>query len=337
MKNYIFLLVAVCFALKANAQTEYKRTAKGTAYRIVTSNAGEKIKLGQIITFNMVQKTERDSVLASTYVLGKPFQAQIAEEGDLMDIFPLLTVKDSVVIKVPTDSIFKADETRRPPFFPKGSSLMISLKIEKIQTMDEAMAEHNKAMEEQKAATAKLAQQEPAIVAEYIGKNKLALITTASGLKYTITKATAQRKPLTGDTVYVNYIGRTLDGHVFDTSIEAEAEKAGIKQDGRPYEPIAFILGRGEVIKGWDEGIKLLGSGSKATLIIPSKLGYGENGSGQMIPPYNTLRFDVELVKVGITKHVATKPVAKKTVAKTTAVKKTTSATAKKPVAKKAN
>jgi FKBP-type peptidyl-prolyl cis-trans isomerase len=337
MKKYSLLLAALAFVARASAQDDFKRTAKGTIYRIVTSNPGEKIKLDQIITFNMVQKTEKDSILASTYSMGKPFQARCAADGDLMDIFPLLALKDSAVIKVPTDSIFKGSEEKRPPFFPKGSNLMICLKIEKIQSLDEAMAERNKAMEEEKAANAKLAEKEAGVAATYIANNKLMLKTTASGLKYVITQPTVKRKPLPGDTVYVNYLGRTLDGNVFDTSIEAEAVKAGKKQEGRPYEPISFTLGAHEVIPGWDEGLQLLNEGSKATFIIPSKLAYAERGAGGgEIPAYATLRFDVELVKVSPAKRaVANKPVVKKAVAKTTTIKKPAPAPAKKPVAKK--
>lgn len=337
MKKYFLLFAALAFFARASAQDDFKRTAKGTIYRIVTSNPGEKIKLDQIITFNMVQKTEKDSVLASTYPLGRPFQAQCAPEGDLMDIFPLLALKDSVVIKMPTDTIFKGNEDKRPPFFPKGSNLIICIKIEKIQSLDEAMAERNKALEEQKAANAKLAAQEAGIAATYIADNKLTLKTTTSGLKYAITKPAVKRKPLPGDTVYVNYLGRTLDGKVFDTSIEAEAVKAGLKQEGRAYEPISFTLGAHEVIPGWDEGLQLLNEGSKATFIIPSKLAYAERGAGGDIPPYATLRFDVELVKVSPVKHaVVKKSVAKTTVSKTTTAKKpAVQPAAKKPATKK--
>jgi len=336
MKKFVLILSALTFVLSVNAQNDFKRTEKGTLYKIVIANAGEKIKLDQIITFNMVQKTEKDSVLASTYTIGRPFQARCAPDGDLMDVFPLLAVKDSAVIKVPTDSIFKGNEDKRPPFFPKGSNLLICLKIEKVQSLEEAMAERNKALEEERAVTAKLAAQEAGTTAAYIADNKLLLKTTASGLKYTITKPAVKRKPLPGDTVYVNYLGRTLDGKVFDTSIEAEAIKAGTKQEGRAYEPISFTLGRQEVIPGWDEGLQLLNEGAKATFIIPSKLAYGERGAGNDIPPYATLRFDVELVKVSPGKHTAPKkPVAKKAAVKATTVKKATATAAKKPVTKK--
>jgi len=336
MKKYILAIAALGFVLSANAQNDFKRTAKGTLYKIVTTKGGEKIKVDQIITFNMVQTTDKDSVLASTYTIGRPVQAKCAPEGDLMDIFPLLAVKDSAIVKVPTDSIFKDNEAQRPPFFPKGSSLMIHLKIEKVQSLEEAMAERNKALEEERAVATKLAGQEAGIATDYIAANKLALKTTASGLRYNVTKATLKRKPLPGDTVHVHYLGQTLNGKVFDTSIEPEAVKAGIKQEGRPYEPISFVLGRGEVIPGWDEGLQLLNEGSKATFIIPSKLAYGERGAGADISPYATLRFDVELVKVDPAKHVAAKkPVAKKAPVKSTTVKKATTTQAKKPAAKK--
>lgn len=337
MKRFFLTALALVAVLSANAQDDFKRTAKGTFYKIVKANEGEKIKLDQIITFNLVQKTDKDSVLASTYTIGKPFQARVQAEGDLMDVFPLLADKDSAVVKVPADSIFKGNEDKRPPFFPKGSSLLMCIKIEKVQSLDEAMAERNKAMEEEQAAIAKLAGQEQGIMASYIADNKLALKTTASGLNYVITQASVKRKPLPGDTVFVNYVGRTLDGKVFDTSLEAEAEKAGIKQEGRPYEPISFILGQRQVIAGWDEGLQLLNEGSKATFIIPSKLAYAERGAGADIKPYSTLRFDVELVKVVPAKHTAVKkPVAKKTVAKKPVAKTTTVKTATAPATKKA-
>jgi FKBP-type peptidyl-prolyl cis-trans isomerase len=83
-----------------------------------------------------------------------------------------------------------------------------------------------------------------------------------------------------GKEVSVNYKGELLNGKVFDSSIEAEAKKANLNQGGRTYEPIKFTLGKGQVIKGWDEGIALLKKGGKAILVIPSPLAYGERGAG---------------------------------------------------------
>lgn len=108
--------------------------------------------------------------------------------------------------------------------------------------------------------------------------------TTPSGLKYTITKKGKGRKPEAGENVRVHYSGKFADGKVFDSSYERGA-------------PITFKLGKGQVIKGWDEGISLLTEGSHAKLIIPPALGYGDKSMGNM-PPNSTLYFDVELVEI---------------------------------------
>lgn len=303
--------------VKANAQTELQHTPKGAAYQIFTHNTGDKIKLNDVITFEFIQKTDKDSVLFSTYAAGHPVQAQIQASqnvGDLMEVFPLLTVGDSALVKVPTDSIFAGHEDQRPAFFPKGSYLNFTLKIEKVQSLDAAIAERNAAVEKVKAT-------EVAEATKYIADHKLILKTTPSGLKYIITKPSLKRKVLKGDTVLVNYAGRTLDDKVFDSSIAAVAQASGLNQPGRTYEPIQVIVGTGGVIPGWDEGLLLLNEGTKATFVIPSALAYGAQGAGDDIKPYNTLVFDVEVVKLKPIKH----PLAKKPLAK------------KKPVAKKAS
>lgn len=328
MKKHVFYFlipVFAVFASNANAQTDgLQKTSKGSFYKIYTANTGEKAKLNDVITFNFIQKTDKDSVLFSSYTAGRPAQAQIQESralGDMMDVFPLLAAKDSALVKFPADSIFKGHEEARPPFFPKGSFLTFIIKIEKVQSLNDAIAERNAGLE-------KLKQDEAADRDKYIAEKGLKPLTTASGLKYIITSPTAKRKPLAGDTVLVNYTGKTLNGKVFDSSIEANAKAAGIYQEGRPYQPLSVVLGQHRVIQGWDEGLLLLNEGSKATFIIPSEIGYGDQGNGPAIPGYSTLVFDLELVKVKPGKHtIAPKPAAGKT-----PVKK---AGAKKPVAKK--
>lgn len=113
-------------------------------------------------------------------------------------------------------------------------------------------------------------------------------ITTESGLTVVSTHRSAEgRKPNVGDTVLVHYTGTLTDGTKFDSS----------RDPGRG-EPIAFKLGAGQVIKGWDEGIAKLSIGEQAILIIPPSIGYGERGAGGVIPPNATLIFIVELVDI---------------------------------------
>ncbi len=106
---------------------------------------------------------------------------------------------------------------------------------------------------------------------------------TDSGLFYKITQEGSGDFPPKGRNVSVHYRGMLLDGTVFDSSYQRN-------------EPIRFQLGQGKVIKGWDEGIALLKKGSAAKLVIPSKLAYGSQGAGGVIPPNATLIFEVELI-----------------------------------------
>ncbi len=115
------------------------------------------------------------------------------------------------------------------------------------------------------------------------GDEKEKAIETGSGLKYVVIEEGEGPKPQTGKKVKVHYSGKLEDGTEFDSSY-----KRG--------EPIEFVLGIGQVIKGWDEGIALMSKGGKQTLIIPPELGYGPNGYPPVIPPNSTLIFDVELV-----------------------------------------
>ncbi len=110
-------------------------------------------------------------------------------------------------------------------------------------------------------------------------------MTTASGLTIVFTKRGTGAKPTAGQTVSVHYTGLLTDGTKFDSSRDRN-------------EPIAFPLGQGRVIKGWDEGIAQLGVGDQAILIIPPTIGYGERGAGGVIPPNATLIFVVELVGI---------------------------------------
>lgn len=134
---------------------------------------------------------------------------------------------------------------------------------------------YNKALETFKSMEGKIFLEENA--------NREGVMSTASGLQYEIMKPGNGPKPSVTDNVKVHYHGTTIDGNVFDSSVERG-------------EPISFPLNR--VIKGWQEGVALMPVGSKYKLFIPYDLGYGAQGAGAAIPPYATLIFEVELLDI---------------------------------------
>jgi FKBP-type peptidyl-prolyl cis-trans isomerase len=111
------------------------------------------------------------------------------------------------------------------------------------------------------------------------------IVKTDSGLQYEIIKEGTGASPKIGDRVKVHYTGTLTDGKKFDSS----------KDHGQPFE---FPIGKGQVIKGWDEGVLTMKVGETRKLIIPPQLGYGARGAGADIPPNATLIFEVELLGI---------------------------------------
>ena len=120
---------------------------------------------------------------------------------------------------------------------------------------------------------------------KYLAENakKEGVVTLPSGLQYQVLREGNGRKPKATDSVKCHYEGFLIDGTVFDSSV----------QRGEPA-----VFGLQQVIAGWTEGLQLMQEGAKYRFFIPYMLGYGEGGAGQMIPPFATLIFDVELIEV---------------------------------------
>ena len=137
-----------------------------------------------------------------------------------------------------------------------------------------------------------------ATIDAYLEDNNIQnVLTDPSGLRYVIKENGTGSKPNPGNRVKVDYTGRLITGAMFDTSVEADAIAGDIYNAARNYAPIDFTLGVGQVISGWDIGIGLLNEKTKATLYIPSPLGYGVRSQG-IIPPNSILVFEVDLIEV---------------------------------------
>lgn len=329
MKKGIIILFAATLGLAAC--NNYKKGPGGLMYQIHKDGGKEKIKEGDVIKVNFVQKNEKDSVLFNTYDVG---QGQIfpvgkmAYPGDMNDVLFLFGEGDSATFKLNLDTMSKNTGQPKQPPHEKDTYLIFTVKIEKVfkKGAKEADSTFQRRAQEffQKDymdGVAKMKAAEAGKIKNFIADNNLKLQTSPSGLQYVITTPGGAVKPAPGDTIKLKYTGKLLtkksDGkdNVFDTTDEKIAKEAGIYNAMAQYAPRAFTVGN--AIPGFDEGVQLLGKGGKASLVIPSSLAYGEGGQAQAkITPYSPLFFDVEVVDIIKPKEAAPiappPPVAKK-------------------------
>ncbi|SNC68543.1 FKBP-type peptidyl-prolyl cis-trans isomerase [Hymenobacter gelipurpurascens] len=294
---------------------DFGKTKSGIEYKVFKNEGGKydsrdinadgdatyKDRIGKIMALHVEYRTGKDSVLFNSrkQQMGFPVRVPLdtvrkVQRGGLEEAISLLQPGDSAVFRFNVDTIFaKSFRQPVPPFMQKaGKTMTMFVKVDKIQTRDEAMADVQKMQGEQQKKMEAYAEQQlkkdDVVLQDYIKKNNLKAQKDASGVYYVVTQPGSGVKPKQGQIVSVKYKGTLLDGKVFDTS-----EKA--PNNGKPIE---FPIGVGQVIPGWDKAIPLLNKGSKATILIPSSLAYGQRGAGADIPADAVLRFDVELVDV---------------------------------------
>ena len=234
-----------------------------------------------------------------------------AFKGDLIEAISLMTPGDSIVCLVDAVALFKSSKNKLPDFIKPGDKVQYFIKLVSIKPKDEVQKEQQaafmKQMKEQqakqKAEAAKQMIKDDKVLKDYFTRKHITPLKTASGLYYTIIEEGKGELPANGDSVTMNYTGTLLDGTKFDSNTDTAFKHT---------QPFQFVLGRGAVIKGWDEGVALLKQGTKAVLYIPSPMAYGVQarpGGGanpKGIPANSILLFDVELLS---SKHPVPPPV----------------------------
>ena len=296
----------IVLGLAALAFTSCKQFKKGEGdlhYIIHEDKDGPKIQKGDFIVFKATQKTEEDSVMFNTEDSGRPGmtgQQDPVFKGDYATAFAMLSEGDSATFKISLDSL--NTKMGMPKVAnTKGKYVILNVKIDKVIAKGKQTEPQFQAKVEQyfKAEAEKAKNREGSLIEAYVKDKDLKPTTTASGLKYVITKEGSGAKPNVGDTVELNYTGRFVTGanKMFDTSFKEVAEKEGKADPMRPYKPIKVPAGAGSTIPGFDEALLLLNKGAKATIIVPSKLGYGPQGN-QMFGPYTPLTFELEIVNI---------------------------------------
>lgn len=298
MKTFIYFFIAIAFFACSSNTSE---TPNGTKITYFKSGDGGAPVDSLVSLFNIRYTTAKDSViLEADSDNPRPIKIDPAsdqDQGELFEVLKMLKVGDSVGFEIGASGLYsKTFRQPIPPFVDPESNIKFQ-----IAYLDQVSEEDYYKMVSEKAeeAAEKQLAEDLEILDDYLYNNQIEVQKTESGLRYTINQEGNGQKPEQGQKVKVNYAGRILDGEYFDTSLEDVAKEQGLYQEQREYKPFEFEIGKGMVIKGWDEGISLLNEGTKATLYIPSTLAYGSRSAGNIIKPNSILVFDVELVGVG--------------------------------------
>jgi len=290
--NLIIAVTLMAFSISScmKEKVKYKTTDTGLRYIFHTENKGKSPRENNYVTLNMVYKLENDSVLYDSRETGMPLRYQLIKppfEGAVEEGIMMMGEGDGATFYVSADSMFeKVFKKPLPDFLKKGSRLVFDITLLKVQNAAEAEAEIREKLILKFAAEKKL-------IDKYIVENNIKEKPSSTGLYMIVTKKTNGKIPAKGDRIAIQYTGRFLHGEVFDACV--------------PNHPYQFTLGSDKAMPGFEEAFAGLREGEKATLIIPSELGYGEKGKRNpasgvyIVPPYTPLVYDVEVVSISKT------------------------------------
>lgn len=285
MRKNFFLLSALFLMLSvltgcSNAPKGYQATDNGLYYRLFTNNGGENPQIGDLLELTM-SCSVNDTVVILPLTKNIIPMAEPSFWSDFVEGFSMMHKGDSASFIVDIDSSFVNlfGYNTLPPQFSSTDIMRFEVRLDDFYPESEFRFRMIENIKKNYPAETEKAVSE---LNAYLEKNGVVAQPTSTGLYYVKTQEGTGEKPSKGSTVKAHYTGCLLDGTVFDTSIERG-------------EPIEFVLGVGQVIPGWDEGIAMMSKGEKAVLYIPYYLAYGDRDLG-VIPPFSNLVFEVELI-----------------------------------------
>ena len=262
----------------------YKQTENGLYYRFEQQDKNaQQVEEGDVLVGEMTIRLDTTVLRTNVGRTERLMPAIPMYDGVLHEGIMMMHVGDKATFAIEADSMAKfMQPNQMPPMYEKGKGMKFyyEINLQDIVTKDEFAAEQaNYEAEMEKARSA-----EPELIANYVKENNIKAQPNADGLYVIVKKQGKGTKVAVGRQVAIHYTGRLLDGTVFDSSVGNE--------------PLSYVVGQMGLIRGWEEGVMGQPEGSQLQLIIPSALGYGSQGAGQMIPPYSTLVFDLDIVSV---------------------------------------
>ena len=300
--SYVVLLSLLAFAACKNAS--FQKGDEGMEYKIISDGKGEPVKYGEFMEFEVAQLYNNgkiDSVLTDSRTSAPLIEMldSVSTPPAYYKILKQLRNGDSLVIRIMSDSAFKRSPESMPPFIKKGHYLLTTVKVTNVyKTREEADKARDrnmaKAQEKAKASDKIQMDKEDKILQDYFKKNNVQAVKAPLGTYVQILQPGTGAKIDTSMIVTTNYTGRVLDGKVFDSNTDPAFNHVAPFNVNMTSDP---AYGN-PVIKGWYDGLSMLSKGAKAKFFIPSPLGYGSQGAGQMITPNSILMFDIEVVDI---------------------------------------
>ena len=289
-------------ACKNSASGDFETDkATGVQYRFIKHNeSGAKPAAGDYATVEMLFKNDKDSICFTTAGMRKrpgdttkgltiPLKSIFG--GSLEQAITLMAAGDSAQFKVKADSLYlkQFHYKQLPPFIHPGSYVTFNVKLISFQSQQQVQQQQQQQMMKMQAEMAKRKDQETADIAKYLADNKYTSVKPTKDSLFFLKRTAGKGKAIKeGDSVQVEYTGMTLDGKVFD----------GSKDHGHGPFKILWTPTSTAAIKGWVLALGDMHLGDKATILLPSALGYGPRGAGGVIPPYAPLVFEMEVTKV---------------------------------------
>jgi FKBP-type peptidyl-prolyl cis-trans isomerase FkpA len=293
-KFSLFAVIGCIIFLVGCKQTKERKTDSGLRYILYQENSGPKAKIGDYVTVILIYKTENDSVLFDSRQNNRPLRFQLqkpAFRGSLEDGITYLATGDSATFFISADSMIRKVFSKlggpqyvRPSFLKDGSFLKYDIKLLRIQSELDASEEMFHDLDRRSA-------QEKADIEKYISDHKITQLPDSNGI-YLIKNIEGKGAEIdSGKTVLLKYTGKLLSGEIFNSSGD----------NGRSY---SFVVGTGTVIRGWDIAFKKLRKGDRVTIILPSKLAFGEEGVRNkmngtfLVQPNSPVLFEIDVVDV---------------------------------------
>lgn len=284
MATMIVAGAAMLAACGSGDMKGYKQTENGLYYRFEQQDKNaQQVQEGDVLVGEMTIRLDTTVLRTNVGRTERLMPAIPTYDGVLHEGIMMMHLGDKATFAIEADSMAKfMQPNQMPPMYEKGKGMKFyyEINLQDIVTKDEFAAEQaNYEAEMEKARTA-----EPELIANYVKENNIKVQPNANGLYVIVKKQGKGTKVAVGRQVAIHYTGRLIDGTVFDSSVGNE--------------PLSYVVGQMGLIRGWEEGVMGQPEGTQLQLIIPSAMGYGPQGAGQMIPPYSTLIFDLDIVSV---------------------------------------